>query len=173
MEPYEVKKMDPDKAHYVVVTGIILKDNKVLIAKRSPNEKAFPNMWTVPGGKIEKNDYKPVEKDTADAWYNILERVLRREVKEETGIEIKNIKYLTSLVFERPDNIPVVVISLYADYASGEVKLSPDMTEYKWVTLEEAKKYNFISGIYEEIVMLDKVLKGEYSGEWNKSLLQE
>jgi len=165
--------MDPDKAHYVVVTGIVLKDGKVLIAKRSPNEKAFPNMWTVPGGKVEKNDYKPVEKDTADAWYNILERVLRREVKEETGIDIKNIRYLTSLIFERPDNIPVVVISLYADYAGGEVKLSPDLVEYKWATLEEAKKYNFISGIYEEIIMLDKVLKGEYSGEWNKSLLQE
>ena len=87
-------------------------------------------------------------------------------------MKIKNIKYLTSLVFERPDNIPVVVISLYADHAQGDVNLSPDLTEHKWVSPEEARNYDFISGIYEEIVMLDKVLKGEYSGEWDKSLLR-
>ncbi|MBW2993475.1 NUDIX domain-containing protein [Candidatus Woesearchaeota archaeon] len=164
--------MDPNKAHYVVVTGIVVKDGKFLIAKRAPHEKAFPNKWTVPGGKVEVHDYKSRPKDTDSHWYNVLEKVLRREVLEETGLKIKNIKYLTSLVFERPDNIPVVVISLYADHAEGDVKLSPDLTEHRWITLEEAKEYDFISGIYEEIVMLDKVMKGEYEGEWDKSLLQ-
>ena len=41
---------DPQKAHYLVVTGIILKDGKFLITKRAPTEKAFPNQWTVPVG---------------------------------------------------------------------------------------------------------------------------
>ena len=55
---------DPNKAHYLVVTGIILKDGKYLITKRSPAEKAFPNLWTVPGGKLELNDYTKRPKDT-------------------------------------------------------------------------------------------------------------
>lgn len=43
---------DPNKAHDVVVTGIIVNNGKFLIAKRSPTEKAFPNQWTVPGEKL-------------------------------------------------------------------------------------------------------------------------
>jgi len=49
--------MDPKHAHYVAVTGIIVKDGKYLITKRSPNEIAFPNKWAAPGGKIELDDY--------------------------------------------------------------------------------------------------------------------
>ena len=49
---------DKNKAHYVVVTGIIIKDGKFLITKRAPTEKAFPNEWTVPRGKLELDDYK-------------------------------------------------------------------------------------------------------------------
>lgn len=159
---------DPNKAHYISVTGIIIKDGKFLITKRAPTEKAFPCKWTVPGGKLELTDYKSRPKDTNSHWYNVLEHVLRREVLEETDLKIKNIKYLTSLAFERDDNIPVVVISLYADYGSGEVNLCKDLTEYRWVSLKEANDFDLIEGIYEELVMLDKVLKGQNAEEWSK-----
>ena len=162
--------MDPKKAHYVVVTGIIVKDGKYLITKRAPAEIAFPNKWTVPGGKLEAKDYESREADTnAGQWYNVCEDLLRREVMEETGLKIKNIKYLTSLVFKRPDNIPVVVISLFAEHHEGDVKLCKDMTEHAWVTAEEAKNYDLIDGICEEIEMLDKHLKGNDIGEWKKN----
>lgn len=160
---------DTNKAHYVAITGIIVKDGKFLIARRAPTEKAFPNRWTVPGGKVEMNDYARRPKDSHDAWYNIFEDVLRREVTEETNLKIKNIRYLTNCVFIRPDNVPAVVVSLFADYDSGEVKLSEDLTEYKWVDLEEAKNYDLISGIYEELEMVKKQLKGEITGEWKNN----
>ena len=160
---------DPNKTHYIVVTGIIVKDGKFLIAKRSENEKHFPGRWTVPGGKLESSDYNFRSHDTAAGqWYNVCEDLLRREVMEEVGISIKNLKYLTSLVFVRVDGIPTLTISLAADHNSGEVKLCEDLTEYAWVTLEEAKNYNLIDGIYEEIEMLDKLLKGKDPGEWKK-----
>lgn len=159
---------DPNKAHYVVVTGIILKDGKFLITKRAPTEKAFPNQWTVPGGKLEMKDYVNRPKDTSAHWYNIFEDVLRREVLEETGLKIKNIRYLTSLAFIRPDNIPAIVVSLFADYDYGKVKLCKDLTEHAWVTLKEAKRYELIEGIYEELEMLDKFLKGNEAAEWKK-----
>jgi 8-oxo-dGTP pyrophosphatase MutT (NUDIX family) len=159
---------DQNKAHYVVVTGIVVRDGKFLITKRASSEKAFPNQWTVPGGKLEVEDYKSREKDTSSHWYNVLENLLRREVMEETGLKIKNIRYLTSLVYIRSDNIPTLIISLYADYDSGKVKLCPALTEYGWVDINEAKDYELIEGIYEELEMLDKVLKGEKVGEWKK-----
>ncbi len=160
---------DQNKAHYVVVTGIIIKDGKFLIAKRAPTEKAFPNQWTVPGGKLEMSDYAKRPKDTSAHWYNVFESILRREVKEETDLEIGKIKYLTSLAFIRPDGIPTIIASLFADYRGGEIKLCSELTEYAWVTLEEAKNYNLIEGIYEELEMLDGVLKGKEVGEWKKS----
>jgi len=160
--------MDENKAHYVSATGIVIKDRKYLITKRAGNLKTFPNMWTVPGGKLELNDYINLKKDTSQHWYNILENLLRREIKEEVGIEVKNIKYLTSMTFVRPDGIPTLIIGLFADHHNGDVKLNEELIDYAWVSLEEAKNYSLIEGIYEELEMLDKYLKGENIGEWGK-----
>ena len=160
--------MDPNKAHYVVATAIIVKDGKYLIARRSKREKAFPGLWTVPGGKLELNDYSKRPKDTEDCWYNVFEYLIRREVIEETGLNVKNIKYLTSLSFIRPDNIPTIVVSFFADYDSSEVTLSKDLIDYAWIDLKEAKKYSLIGGIYEELEMLDNYLKTNFLREWNK-----
>lgn len=159
---------DSNKAHYISVTGIIIKGGKFLITKRALNEKTFPNKWTVPGGKVEMKDYSKRPLDSKDAWYNVFEDVLRRETSEETNLKIKNIRYLTNLVFIRPDNIPGVVVSLFADYDSGEVKLCSELSEYKWVDLNEAKDYDFIDGIYEELEMVDNYLKLGSVSEWKK-----
>ncbi|MCK5043047.1 MAG: NUDIX domain-containing protein [Candidatus Aenigmarchaeota archaeon] len=78
--------MDERKAHYIAVTAIVVKDGKYLIAKRSMDEKVFPGLWTVPGGKIEVSDYKSLPKDTGSHWYNIFENALRREVREDACV---------------------------------------------------------------------------------------
>ena len=161
--------MDPNKAHYVVATAIIIKDGKYLIAKRSEKEKVFPGLWTVPGGKLELNEYNKRPKDTKECWYNIFENLIKREVMEETGLEVKNIKYLTSLSFIRPDSIPTVVVSFFADYNSGSIKLNKDLVDYAWVNLEEAKKFELIGGIFEELEMLDNYLKNDNLKEWKKN----
>ncbi|MCX6749844.1 MAG: NUDIX domain-containing protein [Candidatus Pacearchaeota archaeon] len=154
----------PDKnlIHYVVVTGILMnKEGKFLITKRAEWEKAFPGRWTVPGGKLEVLDYALREKDTPYHWYNIFENLLKREVMEEVGLELENIDYITSMVYIRPDKIPCLIVSLYANARSENVKLCGALTDYAWVTLEEAKNYDLIEGIYDELVILDKKLKGE------------
>jgi len=159
---------DTQKAHYLVVTGILIKDGKFLITKRAPTEKAFPNQWTVPGGKLELDDYTKRPKDTSVHWYNVFEDVLKREVMEEVGLNVKNIGYLTSLAYIRSDNIPTIIVSLFADPIGEEITLCSALTEYAWVTLEEAKNYELIEGIYEELEMLDRRLKGESIDTWEK-----
>jgi 8-oxo-dGTP diphosphatase len=161
-----MEKSEQDKLHFVVVTGIIIKDGKFLIVKRSPKEKAFPSLWTVPGGKLRKGDYTKTLKDTSDHWYNVLEKLLRREVEEEVGLNIKNIRYLLSLVYIRLDDWPTIVISLYCDYAGGEIKLSPELTDYAWVSASELKDFKLVAGLREEMEMVDKVLKGESVEKW-------
>jgi 8-oxo-dGTP diphosphatase len=154
--------------HEVVITAIISKDEKYLITRRSLNKKRFPGMWTVPGGKMETDDYLEIPKDTEHYWYNVLERTLRREVKEEVGISIENIEYLTSLATIHQDGNPSLVISCMADYSSGEVILQREENDqFQWVTIKEAENYHFIDGIYDELIMAEKKKKGERL-EWKR-----
>lgn len=154
--------------HEVAVTAIIVKDERYLIAQRSVAKKRFPGMWTVPGGKLEAKDYLQLPKDTEHYWYNVLERTLRREVKEEVGIDIDHIEYVTSLATVHQDGSPSLVISCMADYAAGEIVLQKgELDQYAWVTVEESKKHQLIDGIYDELVMVDKKRKGE-TLEWKR-----
>ncbi len=162
---------DKNKLHYVVVTGILIKDGKYLITKRAEWEKAFPNKWTVPGGKLEVLDYALRKKDTNEHWYNVLENSLKREIKEEVGLNIKNIGYVTSLVYIRPDEIPCLIISLFGEPEGGEIKLCDALTDFAWIDLKEAKDYDFIEGIYEELAILDDFLKKGGNMIWEKKQL--
>jgi len=156
--------------HEVVITAIIVRDSKYLITRRAPNKKRFPGKWTVPGGKLETADYVNLPKDTENYWYNVLERVLKREVKEEVGLEIKNVEYVTSLATVHEDGAPSLVVSCVADYSSGKVELQEEETDkYEWVSVEEAKSFDLIDGIYEEIVMADEQRRGT-KREWGRGL---
>lgn len=159
--------MKDEKLHYVVVTGVVIKDGKYLIAKRSLDEAAFPGLWTVPGGKLRKSDYANSPKDTSDHWYNALEKLLIREIEEEVGLKVKNIKYLLSLTYIRSDDIPTLIISLYCDYQSGKVKLSDELIDYAWITADQLGKYQFVPGLREEIELVDRILKEDKHYTWN------
>ena len=155
------ESMENKHLHEVAVTAIVVKEGKYLITKRSSNKKRFPGRWTVPGGKLETDDYIHLQRETNDYWYNVLEKVLRREVQEEVGITITNIIYVTSLATVHADGYPSLVISCMADYESGDITLQKDETdEYAWITSAEAKNYDLIDGIYDEIVMAEKLRKG-------------
>lgn len=52
-----------------------------------------------------------------------LEECVRREVREETGIEIKNLKYFKSQSWPYPTNI---MVGFTADYASGRIKIQEE-----------------------------------------------
>lgn len=147
--------------HRIATTAIVYNDEeKFLITKRSLFKKVLPGKWTVPGGGLETDDYTGTEPTTAAGqWYNVIERTLRRELREEVNIEIEKPIYLTDLAFIRPDNVPVLVLSYYAKYVSGEIKLDTDATEFAWVTLDEAKNFDLIEGIYEEMVMVQEQLQ--------------
>lgn len=152
--------------HRISITGIIYNDEgKYLVTRRSLQKKAFPGMWTVPGGGLNTDDYTNTPPTTSDGlqWYNTVEKTLRREIMEEVGVEIERPNYLLDLTFIRPDNIPVLVLSFYCKYAGGQVDISkePDTIEYAWANLDELKSYDLIPGIFEEIEMVDKILKNK------------
>jgi 8-oxo-dGTP diphosphatase len=89
----------------------IRKDGKYMLLKRSPEKKYAPNFIHPFGGKLDK-DENPF-------------RGAVREVKEETGIDIKNLK-LEAVVFEiKPDNTKPenwIIFYFSSDYDKGELK---------------------------------------------------
>ena len=153
--------------HRITSTAIIYKlegkSYQYLITQRSLDKKAFPGKWTVPGGGLEVDDYINQPKNSAGLWYGAIENSLRREVKEEVNLEVGKIKYLLDITFIRPDGVPAIILSFYCPYQSGEVKLDQDSIDHHWVTAEEAKNYELIDGILDEIKIVEQILGEEDS----------
>lgn len=89
--------------------GVIIKrGGKVLLGKRKGSHGA--GTWSFPGGHLEFGE--------------TFETCAQREVREEVGITIQNIKLatVTNDIFEE-DQRHFVTIFVTADYSSGDVKV--------------------------------------------------
>lgn len=102
----------------VGVCSIIEKEKKVLLLQRSRDDNYYPSMWDFPGGKLNENE------DVIDG--------LKREVKEETGLEIE-VQFpidVSSKIFTK---IHLVLITFISGFKLGKVKLSEEHQNYKWI----------------------------------------
>ncbi len=62
------------------------------------------------------------------------EECAAREVKEETNITVKNIKYVASQSWPFPDQL---MIAFTAEYDSGEIKIQEDeLVDAQWFSME-------------------------------------
>jgi len=137
--------MDASMLHIIAVNGMICKDGKILIVKRSDKEIAFPGKWQTPGGKLEG-------KESCVAC-------LEREIFEETGLKVKTLRFLRDYEFTRPDGHHVIGLVFLCDWESGEVGLSEGHTDFRWVTVEEAKNYDLIPDMWErQFLLAEKIL---------------
>ena len=109
-----------------VVAALIVRDNKVLIAKRSTGDPNVFGKWEFPGGKVKENETE--------------EHAIEREIKEEFEMDIKASKFLINNICEYPTK--TIDLRLYeCEYLSGEFHLH-DHSEYKFVKKEEILKYD-------------------------------
>lgn len=147
----------------IVATAIIVRDGKYLATRRSLDEEKFPGLWTVPGGTLESDDITAVDANASGVRYTVIEELVKREVLEETGLRIDNIRYLIDMTYEKKDG-PRICLSFYADYMDGDVVLDSESIDYRWVSASEALEMEFIKGIPEEILMVDDILSGKQVG---------
>jgi 8-oxo-dGTP pyrophosphatase MutT (NUDIX family) len=151
---------------------VISRDNKALIVQRPP-DKAFPNLWTVAGGKIQDTD--GILKSEG-FLYNSVECCARRETKEETGICICRIPlhYLCSITTIWGDTKRVILsfyVILDKDAKDLQIKLS-ECQAYRWIEEYMIDSHNFIPDIGGEIrevfkrieqqrrINIDRIIKG-------------
>ena len=96
---------------------IIMRDRKILLGKRK--NAHGEGDWCYPGGHLEYGE----------SW----EECSQREVREEAGIEIKNLRFgtVTNDLFKK-EHKHYITICMLADFAFGEARvLEPDKCE-KW-----------------------------------------
>lgn len=108
-----------------VSAAIILNDNKILIAKRSPH-KEHSGFWEFPGGKVKKNE--------------TIENSLNRELKEVFNIEVKVLKKFHEN-FYKYLNFEIHLFSYIVVYIRGTYQLK-DHDEIRWVKPNELVNFN-------------------------------
>ena len=96
----------------------VIKNDKILLLKQS---YIFKNSKVLISGYISNGE-------TA-------EETVAREVKEETGISVDNIKYLGSEYLESKE---IIMLTFMARYAGGEINKSQEVEDVEWILLENA-----------------------------------
>lgn len=113
------------KAYGLTVRGIIKNEsNEILIVKRHPKSRTDPEMWELPGGKVEKGEH------FADA--------LVREIKEETNLDV-NVGDFCEAIQNDYSHKRTVQLMMYLENVDGEVKISDEHTDWMWASLEKIK----------------------------------
>ncbi|WP_059174006.1 NUDIX hydrolase [Bacillus sp. FJAT-27445] len=137
----------------VNVEGAINKDGKWLLIKRSEKEEHAGGSLSLVGGKVEKEG----------ASINILERTVHREIAEEVGVEVENLRYVTSTSFVTDNGLAVVNIVFLCDFKSGEAfaKCPDEVDEVVWMTTQKIHDHPDIPIYLRDYIKLaDKLVGG-------------
>ena len=120
-----------DKPIRKAVRCYLVKDNKVVVTKyKEGNKKA--GYYEIPGGKIEEGETS--------------EQTAIREMKEETGLKIKKLKYKGKMIIEYPNRIFDFDVFI-CDECEGELQNFEENTS-EWIEINELlKKEKILSNI--------------------------
>jgi 8-oxo-dGTP diphosphatase len=121
-----------------LVCGMLVDGDKFLIGKRKEDNKNHPNMWELPGGKVEDGE-SPFE-------------AINREWMEELNIRVKIYHQIP-----QREMYDTMVYPYILRYESGKAKKN-DHSEIKFIDFSEIKDYLF-TPISKEII---HIVKGSY-----------
>src|SRR3989339_475106 len=111
----------------VIVSAVIEKDGDLLFGKKKANVGPYPNTWHLIGGGVNDNE------SLSDA--------IRREIKEEAGIEVEIKKSLGFSEDYEPNKhgeiTHYIFLVFLTKYIFGEVKDSDDIEKLVWIPKEK------------------------------------
>ena len=109
-----------------VAAGLIFRDGRYLIARRKAGTH-LGGLWEFPGGKCERGES--------------LEDCLRRELREELGIDITSPVHFRTIRHDYPSKI-VELHFFHCAISRGEA-VALDCEEVRWVMPNEMTDYEF------------------------------
>ncbi len=112
--------------HYDVTAGVIWQQDRFLIAQRPP-DRLLGGLWEFPGGKCEPGES--------------LEDCLKREIREELGVEIEVIAPLT-VVRHAYTHFRITLHAFQCHLVSGQPR-ALGCPAWRWVRLEDLDGFAF------------------------------
>ena len=103
------------KEFVVCVDSVYVKDRKILLLKRAV--EPFKGCWHVVGGHVEENES--------------LKEAVKREFKEETGLDVTVGGIIEGRIEETFDRIKIIV-AFEVTSAAGVINLNSENEEYGW-----------------------------------------
>ncbi|SDJ66994.1 8-oxo-dGTP diphosphatase [Halovenus aranensis] len=98
---------------YVVnVDAAVVRDGEYLLIERGAAESHAAGALAFPGGKVEQ---PPGGEET-------IRETARREVREEVGVEVDGVEFVTSATFESDTGTPCINIVTCCRYTGGEAR---------------------------------------------------
>lgn len=123
------------------VAAYLKYNDKYLIAKRTKKDSVF-GKWEFPGGKIEDGES--------------MNEAIEREIREEFDVEVKAERFLTHYVCEYPEKT-VDLNLIECVYVSGDFNIHEDHSDFKFVSEEEFKDYDFALADIELLKNINKL----------------
>lgn len=122
-----MKSPTPD-TYYVAMKAFVRKGDEILICKDRYQQK-----WDLPGGRIAVGEFDMP-----------LEEILKREIAEELGTDFRYKNKGPAAIFRhrRPEvtlegkpEARILMVGFELEHLSGEITLSDEHDEYRWVPL--------------------------------------
>ena len=124
--------------YFLAVKGIIRRsDGKMLVLKRSSKDDHKPGVWETVGGGMDREE-TPQE-------------ALMREIQEETSLDVRVDVPFNVFSFKKDTGEFKVGITLLCEYLSGEVMLSDEHSEYRWIDPKEFADLESVPSLHAEI----------------------
>ena len=125
-----------DKPFSLAVRALILDEQqRGLLLRRSTANKSFIGVWEWPGGKADPGE--------------TFDEALHREVREETGLEIRLTEVIGAYRLETP-KLHIVALCMAAEPIGGTFCLSEEHDAFEWVPLTEIPQWELIFGLKEQ-----------------------
>jgi len=124
--------------------AILVKGNKILVGKRPKNKEHYAGLWDVIGGHLETNETP--------------EDAMKREVKEELGVEVIDYKLFDSM----KNDVDPTSNEAYNHYFfivtrwNGNIKNLSDLETLKWIAKKDLNNLEFSPSMRK---LLKRVLK--------------
>lgn len=132
-----------------IVCGIVQKGDMVALGKKAKGVPPYPDVWHTPGGGADDSEQAESLYRKGDFDNVYFQNELKREMKEELGIEITNIRNIVPIYRSEPRQAETpnkhgemthyYFLEYLCDYASGDLCASDDLAEAKWVDKNELK----------------------------------
>lgn len=112
----------------VNVEAAVTKDDHYLLAKRAATEDHAAGERSLIGGKVE----------AAPSGADPLQEAVRRELKEEVGVSVDGLAYVTSGYFVDDGGKPVINVVFLGQWQSGEprVREPEEVVDVAWLSAD-------------------------------------